>query len=217
MCWSASADLAAGSVIAAIGVLSVATVRRRRCLMLASLPLVLGAHQLIESLVWQGVDGTVSTSTAALARVAWVVIALPLLPAFIPIAVLLATGQPRAVWFTIVGLVTSATLAFDVATSDATVVEHGHTLSYGIGIVAAPLVIGGYLIAALGPLLTSADPELRLLGVIVSVGAAGCAIIWRVEFASTWCALAAVVSVLILRWSYRQHTVECEESGLGPV
>jgi hypothetical protein len=220
MCWSASADLAAGSVIAATGVVSVATVRRGRYLPLAGLPLVLGAHQLIESLVWRGQYGTIDPSTAAAARTVWAVIALPLLPAFVPIAVLLAAGRPvRAgtVWFAVIGLATSAALAFDVATSDITVLQHGHTLSYGIGIPAAALVIAGYLIGTLGPLVAARDRDLRLIGVIATVGAVVCAIIWREEFASTWCALAAVVSVLIVRWAYRQRAPEREGSSLGSV
>jgi hypothetical protein len=34
----------------------------------------------------------------------------------------------------------------------------------------------------------------------VAVGAALCAALWRLEFISTWCAFAAVVSVMMLWW-----------------
>ncbi|MGW7435284.1 DUF6629 family protein [Streptomyces sp. NPDC054849] len=46
MCWSATADLAAGTAVAAVGLVCVARVRRARDLFTASLPLLLGAHQL---------------------------------------------------------------------------------------------------------------------------------------------------------------------------
>jgi hypothetical protein len=51
-----------------------------------------------------------------------------------------------------------------------------------------------------GSLLVSGDRVLRLLGVVVAVGAALCAALWRLEFISTWCAFAAVVSVMMLWW-----------------
>lgn len=58
MCWSAAADLVAGTGIAAIGVVCVARVRRVRDLPLAALPLLLGAHQIIESVIWRSGGGT---------------------------------------------------------------------------------------------------------------------------------------------------------------
>jgi hypothetical protein len=85
MCWSPTADLVAGSAIAAIGVVSVAGTRRARDLPLAALPLLLGAHQLIETVVWRGADGTVGPGAAHAATVLWAVIALPFLPAWVPL------------------------------------------------------------------------------------------------------------------------------------
>jgi hypothetical protein len=209
MCWSASADLTVGSAIAAVGVASLAVVPKDRRMVLAALPLLLGAHQVIESLVWRGVDGTVGPGVASVARTAWVVIALPLLPAFIPLAVLLASGRPvpvRAWWFLAIGLATSAGSAYGVAAGGITAAQHGHTLSYGLRITGAPVLLVGYLISVLGPLLASGDPDLRLVGVATAIGAAVCALVWRLEFISTWCALAALISILMLHWSLRQRS-----------
>lgn len=57
MCWSATADLVAGAGVAAVGVACVARVRSARDLPLAALPLLLGAHQLVESAVWDADGG----------------------------------------------------------------------------------------------------------------------------------------------------------------
>ncbi|MFD7944911.1 DUF6629 family protein, partial [Streptomyces sp. NPDC059744] len=78
MCWSATADLVAGSGIAAIGVVCVARTRRSRDLPLAALPLLLGAHQIIESFIWRSDGG------AGPASVARGVIALPLQALSVP-------------------------------------------------------------------------------------------------------------------------------------
>ncbi|WP_319227981.1 DUF6629 family protein, partial [Streptomyces scabiei] len=52
MRWSATADLVAGTGVAAVGAACVALVRDVRDLPLAALPLLLGAHQIVEAAVW---------------------------------------------------------------------------------------------------------------------------------------------------------------------
>jgi hypothetical protein len=108
MCWSATADLVAGAGIAAIGAACVARTRRTRDLPLAALPLLLGTHQIIESIVRRSGGGT-GPATAA-----WAVIALPLPALWVPLGVLCA-APPNArrrllIPFT-VGVVTAASLA----------------------------------------------------------------------------------------------------------
>ena len=208
MCWSADADLAAGSVIMAVGVGCVAGVRRPRDIPLAALPLVLGLHQIIESVVWRGQDGTVSASAADTARTLWAIIAFPLLPLLVPIAVLLASSpatreaRRRLQALTVIGIATSAVLAVTLAQNPVTARVLGHTMGYNINVPASPLVIAGYLAATLGALLLAPDPTLRLLGAVTTVGAATCYLIWELAFASTWCAAAAVASVILLRWAW---------------
>lgn len=81
MCWSATADLVAGAGVAAVGVASVAQVRSGRDLLLAALPLLLGAHQIVESVVWDAGGGS------GPATVVWAVIAMPLLAVWVPAGV----------------------------------------------------------------------------------------------------------------------------------
>ncbi|MFD9263127.1 DUF6629 family protein, partial [Streptomyces sp. NPDC059538] len=89
MCWSATADLVAGTAICAAGIVCVARVRRARDLPIAALPLLLGAHQLVEAAVWRAGDGCSPAATA------WAVIALPLLALWVPAGVLLAAAPPE--------------------------------------------------------------------------------------------------------------------------
>jgi hypothetical protein len=197
MCWSATVDLAVGGAVAAVGVACLTQLRRAGDLPLAALPLLLGAHQMIESAVWRDPSG------AACARTAWAVIALPALPVLVPLGVLLAVRPParrRVAPLFGVGVVTAAGLGAGLAAAAVTADVRGHTLGYGIGLPAAPLLIAGYLLATVGSLLVSGDRVLRLLGLVVAVGAALCGTLWRLEFISTWCLFAAVVSVMLLWW-----------------
>lgn len=207
MCWSAEADLVMGSAITAVGIASVASVRRINDLPMAMLPVILGAHQLIEAVVWKGERGAVSPGTAEIAREAWAVIAFPLLPAFVPLAVLAAQWplergreRVRATVLIVLGLVVAGALGHAVATRPVNAEICGHTVRYSVGIPAAPWVIAGYLVATLGSLLLARDRLLRVLGLVCAVGAAVTMRLWFHSFASTWCAVAAVASVIVLWW-----------------
>ncbi|WP_328890644.1 DUF6629 family protein [Streptomyces sp. NBC_00316] len=195
MCWSATADLVAGAGIAAIGVACVARTRRVRDLPLAALPLLLGAHQVIESFVWRSGGGT------GPAVVAWAAIALPVLALWVPLGVLAAApphARRRLFVPVAAGAATAASLVYCLATGPVTAEVRGHTLGYVLGLPRPELLVAGYLVATVGSLLLAGDPLLRLLGVLVAVGAAICAALWRLEFVSAWCAFAAVCSVVLL-------------------
>ncbi|MFE4857911.1 DUF6629 family protein [Streptomyces sp. NPDC056670] len=203
MCWSATADLVAGGAITSVGAVSVAMAAGRpRDLPLAALPLLLGLHQIVEAAVWHGNGGT------GPATVAWAVIALPLLPLWLPVAVLCAApahARRRLLVPLAAGAATSAALAHALATRTVTAEIRGHTVGYSLGLPQAGLVIVGYFLATIGSLLLSGDRGLVLLGVLVAVGAAVSFALWRQEYVSTWCACAAVCSVLLLLWARRRR------------
>lgn len=211
MCWSPTADLVAGCAIAVVGALSVASSRRARDVPLAALPLLLGAHQLVESVVWRNADKAadagVTHAVGGTAVLLWAVIAFPLLPAFVPLAVLSAAShwsRVRLLPFALIGLVVAAVLGYVLVDSPVTAEAVGHTMRYGIGrIPVGVLVVIGYLVATIGPLLASDQAEIRVLGLVTALGALVCFALWQAEFVSTWCALAAVTSALILHWLRR--------------
>ncbi|MFJ1646571.1 DUF6629 family protein [Streptomyces sp. NPDC088258] len=196
MCWSATADLVVGAGITAVGVACVVGTRAARDLPLAALPLILGAHQIVESAVWRAGGGP------GPATLAWAVIAFPLLAVWVPFAVLLAAGRGarrRLIPSAAAGLATAAYLSYRLSRTTVTADIRGHTVGYVLDLPFAPLVVMAYLVATVGSLLLGGDRAVRLLGVVVAAGAALCAALWRLEFVSTWCALAAVASVLLLR------------------
>ncbi|MEU1181176.1 DUF6629 family protein [Streptomyces sp. NPDC005820] len=205
MCWSATADLVAGTGIAAVGAASVLRVRESRDLPLAALPLLLGAHQIVESAVWHrgGGGGT--------ATVLWAVVALPLLAVWVPAGVWCAAGPPARPRLTVplaVGTATAAVLAYGLATGPVTAEIHGRTIGYAFDLPRPPLLVVGYLLATVGSLLLSGDRRLSLLGLLVAVGALVCWALWRLEFVSTWCALAAVCSVVLFDWTRTRPPAE---------
>ncbi|MET8473538.1 DUF6629 family protein [Streptomyces sp. NPDC006422] len=203
MCWSATADLVAGGAIAAVGVGCVTRAARvrPRAVPLAALPLLLGAHQIIEAMIWNDGGGT------GPAVLAWAVIALPLLPLWVPLAVWWATapGARRRLAVPLAaGVVTAGALAYVLATRTVTAEVRGHTMGYAIGLPHAAWLLAGYLLATIGALLLSSERPLVLLGVLAAVAAAVCAALWRWEFISTWCAAAALCSLVLYGWLRRE-------------
>lgn len=135
------------------------------------------------------------------AATAWAVIALPLLAVWVPAGVLLAAapGIRRRLWGPMAaGAATAAVLSYCLATRPVTAEIRGHTIGYGVNVPWMPLVLAGYLFATPGALLLAGDGRLRTLGVVLAAGALACSALWRLEFASTWCAFAAVASLLVL-------------------
>ncbi|NDZ80894.1 hypothetical protein G3I19_20635 [Streptomyces sp. SID10853] len=211
MCWSATADLVAGSGIAAIGVVGLAQVRRARDLPLAALPLLLGTHQLIEAAVWHSGGGAGPATTA------WAVVAMPLLALWVPCGVLLAAPSPaprRLLLPLVAGIATAAVLAVCIAVRPVTAEVRGHTVGYVVHLPLPGLVIAGYLLATVGALLLTTDPLLRLLGALVGAGALICFLLWKLEYVSTWCAFAAVSAVLMVGWVRRGPRKPARAPGL---
>jgi hypothetical protein len=205
VCWSAGADAVAGAVVGGLGVACLLRVRDPRRLPLAALPLLLGLHQLVEATVWLGADGRIGAGAAQAARTVWALMALPLLPVLVPFGVWWATGpgarRRRLGRLLVLGCAVAVPLLVAMLRHPVTVQVRGHTLAYAVGIGWAPLWVAGYLAATVGALLLSGDRTLRTLGVLVGAGAVACAVVWRLAFASTWCALAALAAVLLLGWA----------------
>ncbi|MFG2720572.1 DUF6629 family protein [Streptomyces sp. NPDC048416] len=212
MCWSATADLSAGVGIAAVGLASVISAARRPFdVPLAALPLLLGAHQIIEAAVWYSEGG------AGPATLAWAVIALPLLAVWVPAAVLCAappSARRRLLVPLAVGAATGAALAHALATRTVTAEIRGHTMGYSLGLPHPELIVLGYLFATIGSLLLSGDRGLVLFGVLVGVAAAMSFTLWRQEYISTWCASAALCSLVLLSWIGRRRPATPRPSGV---
>lgn len=201
MCFSLQADLVAGAVLAPIAVLSLREVRTRRELPFALLPTVFCVHQLIEAFVWLGVDGWVPGWVQAAAALAYVLIALPLLPLLVPTAIVLLEPRgyrARVAPFIALGVVVAVVLMTAVLDGPVEVVPLDHALSYDVGLPAAPLWTVLYVVAVTGPALMSGYRSIVAFGVLNLVGLTTVALLYAQAFASLWCVYAALTSGLIL-------------------
>jgi hypothetical protein len=208
MCFSVQADLVAGIALLPVAALSLAEVRKARELPFAALPLLFAAHQLIEALVWAGVDGEVSTQVQDTAALVYVFIALPLLPLLMPLAVLLLEprgARARVAPFVGIGAVVAGYLGYAVITRPIDVVVHPHALEYATGVAHGDAWALLYFVAVIGPSVLSGYPSIVAFGVLNLAGLVTVALLYQEAFASLWCVYAALMSGLILLHMYRRR------------
>lgn len=200
MCFSAEADLVAGLALLPVAAVSLREVRHAREVPFAALPLLFAVHQLVEALVWAGVDGRVSPGVQQAAALAYLVVALPVLPVLVPLAVLLLEPHSRRLRvapFVVLGAVVAAYLAVAVLDGPIAVVEHPHALSYVAHVDDVVVWSGLYIVAGIGPSLLSGYRSLVAFGVVNLVGLTVVALVYAEAFASLWCVWAAASSVLM--------------------
>lgn len=200
MCFSAEMDLVAGALITAVGIDTLRNVRTRDQLALAALPVVLGVHQLVETLVWWELEGQVTEAIGDLATWLYLFIALALVPVLVPYAfVRLRAGR----WPLLDRVFLGAGLGAAVAGLAAMGLEpigravDGHHIAYQPGMAHSEIVLPAYVLATCGPALAARAPALVWFGVgnLVAVGL----LAWldRNAVVSLWCVWAAVMSILI--------------------
>ncbi len=213
-----TADIVAGSALVPVAAVSLGHVRHAREVPLAALPAVFAVHQFIESLVWAHHDGHLSAGVAHAAALAYVAIALPLLPTLFPSAVLLAEPagrRGRAVGFLVIGLVVSARLGYAMSTHPLQVTVHPHAIEYGVGIRDGVLWAVLYVVAVVGAALLSGFGTVIAFGIANLVGLTVVGVVYVQAFASLWCVYAAVTSALVATHMVRRRHVERSVDGTG--
>jgi len=207
VCFSPAADVVGGIVVGAIGADAYWHLRGRdNHLLLATLPLVLGVHQLIEAFVWWGVDGQVPHSVGRVALWMYLLIAFVVLPILVPVAVLVleptARRRRHMAPFVVLGVAISAVLLTGLLGAPIDVTARPHHLVYTVQIGHGGLVVVLYVVAVCGALLFSGYRHIAIFGLANLVAVAVLAWLTLDGFTSLWCGYAAV-SAGAIAWHMR--------------
>jgi Family of unknown function (DUF6629) len=213
VCFSPQADVGGGLVICAIGIDAVRHVRQRReFLALAWIPLLLGAHQFIEAIVWLWLQGDVPRGIGHVALWAYLLIAFVVLPVLVPLAVIALEPAGRRklmmVPFAATGTVIAVVLFAAMVRGPVDVKLAPYHLSYGIRVTDGLLIVALYVVAVCGPLLMSGYRNVVIFGAVNLVAVIVIARLTISGFASIWCGWAAVSSAAI--------TLHCRFAKPGP-
>ena len=196
-----TADLVAGTALLPVAALTLREVRRKREVPFALLPAIFAAHQFLEVFVWKGLDGEVSAGVAELAMRTYLFIAWPLLPTYVPLAVLLLAprgARARVAPFLVLGIIVSTYLAWVVLANPVQVIRHPRGLEYATVVHHPILWAVLYIAAVIGAPLMSGYRSIVAFGVVNLVGLTLVAVFYAQAFASLWCVFAAASSLLML-------------------
>ena len=202
MCFSPQANVVGGLVICAIGIDAVRHIRQRReFVALGWIPVLLGAHQFIEALVWLWLQGHVPRGIGHVALWAYLLIAFVVLPVLVPLAVIALEPTRRRKWmmvpFASTGTVIAVILLAAMVRGPVGVTLSTYHLSYDIRVSDGLLIVALYVVAVCGPLLMSGYRNVVVFGVANLVAVIVIAQLTIAGFASVWCGWAAVSSAAI--------------------
>jgi hypothetical protein len=199
LCFSPQGDLAAGIVVATIGVDACRHLRGRpEYAAVAVLPVVLGLHQIDEAFVWWGLRGDVPRGLGDVAMWIYLLFALVILPVLAPLIVLAIEKTARRRWrivpFVGVGALVSAILLEAMVSGHPSAKLGSYHIAYSIGLQHGLVIIGLYVVATCGPLLLSGYRSVVWFGVANLIAVIVLARLSADGFTSLWCLYAALVS-----------------------
>ncbi len=209
MCFSAEADVVAGLVVTTVGVDALRQAHRPAERALGMLPVLLGAHLLVEAVVWWGETGQVAASTGRLAMWIYLAFALCALPVLVPFAVRAVepdVGRRRTMaWLGSAGVVLAAVYLMALVDGPVHVRIDGRHLAYDLGLDHGGLLAGVYAVVACAPPMLSSHRRVALFGAANLLAVVVLTWIESSALTSLWCAWAAVTSVAIAAHLHREH------------
>lgn len=211
MCFSATANFVGSGVLGAVGVATLLHVKHRRELLFASLPTLFAVHQFIEGFVWLGLDGRMSPQVAHNAGAAFMLYAQGLLPALVPLSVLLfeptAKRRRQMLPFVVLGVGLTLYMLWALTAFPTEVYVRLKSIVYTNQATNYFWVAVLYVIATCGSLFFSENSDMVLFGVANLALLLITMAVKRYAFTSVWCAYAAVASVIILAYFWRSKAV----------
>jgi uncharacterized protein DUF6629 len=214
VCFSPQADLVGGIAIGVIGIDALRHVEGRKDhLALASLPLLLGAHQIDEAFVWWGLQGDAPAAVGRVALWVYLLIAFVVLPIGIPLAVRTFEPDRRRrqlmTMFATIGTIVGAYLFSAIVRGPIEARLAPYHLAYGAPMTHGLVVVTFYVFAVCGALLLSSYRHVAIFGIANLIAVAVLARLTIDGFASIWCAYAAVASAAIAaHMRYARHPDE---------
>ena len=207
MCFSATANFVGSGVLGAVGVVTLTKVRHRRELLFAALPTLFAVHQFIEGFVWLGLDGRMSPQVAHDAGAAFMLYAQGLLPALIPLSVVLfertAKQRRRMLPFVILGVGLTLYILWALAAFPTQVYVRSNSIVYINQATNYFWVAVLYVVATCGSLFFSENRDMVIFGAANLVILLITMAVKRYAFTSVWCAYAAVASLIILVYFWK--------------
>ena len=164
---------------------------------MATLPILLGLHQIDETFVWWRLSGHAPSGVGSFAMWTYLLFALVVLPVLVPTTAL--SFEPlRRRWrimpFIVLEAVVSSILIETMLVGHPSVKRGSYHLAYSIGLQHGMVIIGLSIVATCGSLLASGFRNVVWFGVANLVAVVVLAGLAADGFTSLWCFYAALAS-----------------------
>ncbi len=200
MCFSATASFSAGTVLLAIGTLTLKSSRRPREVPFAAIPLLFAVQQLTEGVIWLTFTyeapqlNTVMTHVYSFfSHVLW--------PVYVPAAVLLIEplGWRRRALLAFVagGVAVGAYLLYILIAFPVVSRPNGQHIEYVSPHFFAAVAMTLYLLLTTLSLFLSTHRTVKVFGVLALLSFAAAYLFYTTWFISVWCFFAALLSTVV--------------------
>ncbi|MFW2457754.1 DUF6629 family protein [Methyloversatilis discipulorum] len=200
MCFSATASVAAGTLLLGAGILTVRSARGARELPLAAIPLLFSIQQLVEGVVWMTFRYEAPLLNAAM-TLAYSFFSHVLWPVYVPVAVLLIEppGWRRAtLWgLSVAGAAVAAYLMYTLMAFPVVSRAIGQHIEYVSPHFFAAAVMSVYLLSTAISPMVSTHRWVKIFGVLAAASFAAAYYFYARWFISVWCLFAAVLSLVL--------------------
>jgi len=209
MCFSATASFVAGTVLSAVGVVTITKAKRKAEIPFAMIPLLFGIQQLTEGLVWLSFRfGALWLNTTT--TFVYSLFAYTFWPMYVPFAVRLLETVP---WrkkllslFQLVGVAVSAYLLYFHIQVPTTSQVINKSIVYAAPHFDIFWVLVFYFTATCISALFSSHKLVNIFGVLVFISAIVSYRFYAASFVSVWCYFAAILSVPVY-WYFKRKPV----------
>lgn len=210
MCFSATASFTAAAILIPAGHYAIRCARDidPKWTLLAAFPVIFGIQQVLEGLLWIGLNSDHKT-LAALAARGFLFFSHLVWPVLAPLSIYwLERSSPRSrtlLGLTIVGGVFGLSIFLPVLLFDGWVAtkEVQYSIQYKIkliydGILSHGVLRAGYAFIILSPFLLASDLKVRLFGAVIAASMIAAAMFYEMTFISVWCFFAAILSLYVV-------------------
>lgn len=207
MCFSATASLAAGVGLTAVGVATVARTKKKKNLAIASIPLLFGVQQLIDGVVWLTFGYPI---VSAFAIYAYALFAFVLWPVYVPISLIpiepIKYRREILEALVVVGVGVGLFFMYYLIMGSPSAQIINRCVAYDVPHPYGYLSLAFYLLVTAGAFLISSRPILRFFGIVLSISFGIAGWFYVETFSSVWCFFSALLSLIIF-WYIRKEPV----------
>jgi len=205
VCFSAAGSFTLSAVLAGVGAASVAANSSRSVRLFAAVPLIFGAQQAAEGIVWLTIASPSDAMVNRVAVFAFLALALVVWPVWLPYSLRLAETDDKRrrilTAFLSLGVCVAATALVLLLRSIPVAVVAGRSIRYdrsgsSVALVDS-LVLLAYVLPTIGPFFVSSMRLTRTIGTTLVLSLVASAVIERDATTSVWCFFAAILSGLV--------------------